>query len=200
MQLFLLNIQWMAFNSSLAVIGMVLGWLALKSPGHLRFVFAALWFLFIPNTIYMVTDIAHLSWQLPGVDPVMYLPIIVQFLLLATLGVVTFVLGFYPFEQLLHSFNLPAQAGKKKHADYALFIILIMNILIGVGVMLGRVYRLHSWYVVTQPGRVAASVLDFITSVELIATAVVFGTVGFIVYLLLRDDAIHFAPKKLRKI
>ena len=193
MQLFFLNIQWMAFNSSLAVIGMVLGWFAYKSRGVLRILFAALWFLFIPNTIYMVTDLAHLSWQLPAVSPIWYLPIMVQFLLLATLGVVTFVLGFYPFEQLLHSFK------KKRYTDYTLFIILVMNIIIGTGVILGRVYRLHSWYVMTQPGRVASAVLDFFSSVELMALALMVGVIGFIVYLLLREDVVGFMPKKWRK-
>jgi uncharacterized membrane protein len=192
MELFLLNIQWMAFNVSLGVIGVVFGWLALKGRSYFRWLFLALWVLFIPNTIYMVTDMAHLTWQLPAVDPIMYLPIMVQFMLLAMVGVVTFVLGFYPFEQILHHYK------RKHHFDYALLVVLIMNIFIGIGVMLGREYRLHSWYVVTQTPRVVSAVFSFFMSVELIAVALIFGIVGFVVYMLLRNDVVGFVPRKLR--
>lgn len=192
MELFLLNIQWMAFNASLATIGTVLGWLAWKSTGYHRILFGIGWLLFIPNTIYMVTDMAHLTWQLPAVDPIMWLPIITQFMLLAMLGIVTFVVGFFPIEQILHHLR------KHKYTDYTLYIILIVNIFIGIGVMLGREYRLHSWYVVTQPVRVIASAVDFFSSFELIAISTIFGVIGFIVYLLLRNDVIGFIPKKWR--
>lgn len=193
MELFLLNLQWMAFNTMLAAVGMCVGWIAIKSRGIIRLLSGALWFLFIPNTIYMVTDLAHLSWQLPAVDPIMWLPIIMQFLLLATLGVVTFVLGFYPFELFLHRLR------EKGKTDYTLFIILLMNLLIGFGVILGRVYRIHSWYVLTQTHRVLVSAISFLSSFQLVAIALTMGIVSFIVYFLLRDEVARFVPKKLRK-
>lgn len=180
----------MTFNISLAVIGVVLGWLAWKATGYLRLLFGIGWFLFIPNTIYMVTDLAHLTWELPAVETSMWTPIIIQFLVLAMLGVVTFVVGFYPFELYLRELRQKAQLG------YVYSIILLANILIGFGLMLGRVYRIHSWYVVTQPVRVFNAVIDFASSPQLLLVSFLMGVVIFIVYLLLRNDVVGFFPRK----
>jgi uncharacterized membrane protein len=201
MQLFLSNIPWMLFNVLLAVIGMTLGLVALKITRlSLQLVVLFCWLLFIPNTIYLVTDLTHLSWQLSQVSLAMQVLITAQFFLLAGIGVVTFVVGFYPFEKVLHSFknNLPASR-HGFHYDFTVEIILGMNLLIGFGLILGRVYRIHSWYVFTQTRRVIDAVVNFSKSPGLLVISILIGCVIFVSYYLLRDT-IQLYLKKMKLI
>ncbi len=192
MELFLLNLSWMWFNAALAVIGMILGLAMLKVSNAIARVFiAGLWFLFIPNTIYMVTDLAHLSWQLPLLPLEWQVGVILQFVVLAVLGVVTFVIGVYPFEKLLSR----SKQFKRRHVFLSVFSV--FNLLVGFGIILGRVYRIHSWYVFTQTGRVVKSAFDLLSSVDLMVISVVMGMVGFAVYFLLKDSILSAVPKKL---
>jgi uncharacterized membrane protein len=170
---------------------MVLGFILLKIPsGYLRVFTYFVWLLFIPNTIYLVTDLAHLSWELPQVSGIWSILIILQFILLAIIGVVTYMVSMISFERTLH------KKIRKASERLTLLIIGTINILIGVGIILGRVYRIHSWHVFTQTGRVIASFVDFSISPLLILLSFFMGIVIFVVYMLLRDGVLRYVERK----
>jgi uncharacterized membrane protein len=64
--------------------------------------------------------------------------------LLALIGVATFMGGMISFEKVL------CESLAKKYRKHTFLIIGMFNILIGFGMVLGRVNSIHSWYVVTQ--------------------------------------------------
>src|SRR5947209_8167988 len=102
MQLILLNVHWMSFNIMLAMLPVVFGWLLVETKSSiLKLMYGSIWLLFLPNTIYLLTDIAHFfhDWHLV---PLMYKGLFIgEYLLLMLLGIVTFILGLYPIEKFI---------------------------------------------------------------------------------------------------
>src|SRR5579864_2983430 len=102
MYLVLFNLNWMSFNLILAVIPVIFGWLILRAKNRMYQVFSAIcWLVFLPNTIYLLTDIIHLSddWDRP-IDLTSKLIIAGMYITLLVAGVFTFVLSIHPIEKL----------------------------------------------------------------------------------------------------
>src|SRR5579883_2701620 len=96
----LFNLQWMGFNVFLAVIPVVFGWLMMQMKSKLlKVLYGTVWFMFLPNTIYLLTDIGHFftDWHM---IPLQYKGIfIVEYAILMVLGILTFILALSPVER-----------------------------------------------------------------------------------------------------
>ncbi|HLD26975.1 MAG TPA: DUF1361 domain-containing protein, partial [Patescibacteria group bacterium] len=125
---------WMTWNTLLALFSVMLGWLVFKKKkAQIRWFLVIIWFLFIPNTIYTLTDLAHLAEQwimLYGIEKYI---VVLQYLFLIVLGTVTFVISLYFFECIL-TYLLR----KKISESVTHTIIGSMNFIIGFGVVMGR--------------------------------------------------------------
>lgn len=186
MEVLLFNAYWMIYNLSLGVIALSSGWLALKtSIFPIRAVFGAIWLLFIPNTLYVLTDIIHVSEQWGLVGDTIRILLILQYEIFIFLGIVLFVLALYPFEKIL------AKLALKKSAIVAGLIVI--NFVIAFGMTMGRIERTNSWEVFINIKDVFSDGVSIATSFEAMMMVVFFGIIGNIIYFSLKKDFLRIA-------
>ena len=182
MQLFFDNMIWMSWNVFLAM----LGWLfaicfsRAKKPLHKAW-WAMLWILFLPNTVYLLTDLKHLFSQWNRVGEWGQSLLLIQFGVLSLIGVYTYVKGIEQFER-----GMIATLKQSRYYSNRISILFMrypnrffvgFNFLVSFGVIMGRVMRTNSWHVFTQPSRVVHDALAVLTSWELVLITLLFGLV-----------------------
>ncbi|HSW88470.1 MAG TPA: DUF1361 domain-containing protein [Candidatus Saccharimonadales bacterium] len=186
MHLILFNIQWMSFNVFLAVIAVIFGWLMVKTPSKfLKIFYGSIWFVFLPNTIYLLTDIGHffVAWpRVPLSDKGIFIS---EYAILMIIGAISFILGLYPIEQFFRKTK-----NKRKQIKKDIFIY-GTNFLIGFGLVLGRIERVNSWDVLTNTSAVVYKSLHTITSIQLSLLVIFFGLLSNLVYFTLRDFIVN---------
>lgn len=194
------NTIWMTINILLAVVAVVFGWLALKTDNkYLKILYLLIWILFIPNTLYISTDILHIPKQWVQSGFFQKIVITIQYTILEAAGFLTFVASLYPFEKILKL----SRIGKKESLINT--IIFVLNFAIGFGIVLGRIQRANSWEVFTNTEKVVTDTLHIITSLDLVLLVLFFGFFGNFVYLLLKKTTLVIIeetgiPKSLFKI
>ncbi len=170
------NIFWMIFNIGLALLGMSFGLIYMNAKSRLlKSIFLVLWFLFLPNTIYMVTDLQYLPSQFIAANLEIQFFLIVQYSFLIVLSIVTYFIGIKPLEVILKS-------RFKKDEETRRVITIAANFIIGFAVVLGKVQRTHSWYVFTNPSRVLHDGLTILNSVPLVIAIILFGVLFNLIY------------------
>lgn len=198
MEIILDNILWMSFNVFLAFLGVIFGFLLYYSKNKLlKWLFFILWILFIPNTIYLTTDLQHLPGQLIKLEFINQSIVTIQFIIIFVLGITTFLFALYPFQRALF------QLTNKSNVNIILFFI---NYSIAFGVFLGKFYRVHSWYVFTDPQNVITSSIHLLNSSNILFLVFLFGSIINIIYFLLNSklkfmtskNKLNFLNKKLK--
>jgi len=107
------------------------------------------WLAFLPNDPYLVTDLVHLR---SGGEVWRH---VMQYGIAAWTGVMLGVV----------SMQLVCQRIEREFGALTGWIVVIVSVgLSGVGVVIGRFQRLNSWDLVTQPGAVATTTLDWVRS------------------------------------
>lgn len=167
---------WMAYNSVLAAIPLLLAVGLFLHPGGRR---SPTWWagvvafvLFLPNAPYLVTDVIHLRGLLdnhPGTRTSVIVPAGALAALVA-FGVVVYAASLALVDRELR--RSPALARHRVLARAAL------HLLCAFGVVLGRLPRLNSWDVVARPGTLVdgvLAVLDLRVVPLVLALAVVFA-------------------------
>ncbi|MBA3724475.1 MAG: DUF1361 domain-containing protein [Candidatus Levybacteria bacterium] len=188
MPVILFNFSWMSLNILLAVAAVLLAYIFLKSKNKtIKVISGILWLLFLPNTIYLFTDMLHILYQWEQVQGFEKVIIAIQFAVLQVVGFTTFILAFRPFEVVLKW--LKYQEKKKVYA------IILFNFLIAFGIVLGRVERINSWDVFSGSERVLQAVINIVTSYELIGLTILFGLFCNFIYFLLRDPVFRSTIK-----
>lgn len=169
------NIYWMSINISLAIFGVLTGSLMVRTKRPFVQIFAVLaWILFVPNTLYIVTDLKHIARLLPFLDP-FYVPLfVVQFIILITAGLVSFLLAMYPLEIIF----------RKKMLLYP--VLFVANFILAYGLVLGRIYRINSWYIVIHPLKVLMAAQETLYSAEYMLYVAAFGLLANLIYFLFR--------------
>ncbi len=180
------NIFWMTGNTLLAVIAVCAGWLTFKVNGwKFKMLFGFLWLLFIPNTIYMLSDSIHLPMQFFSVNGIVFKIILfLQYVLLIIASVVTFVGGVYPVEMVLQ--KELKQIRQYKRSSLSIVLVLV-NFIIAFGVTIGRIQRTNSWEVFTNIGKVIKDSMNVFTSRELLFLVLFFGILNNLLYFSLRS-------------
>lgn len=174
MNLILYNLGWMSWNILLALISMLLGKLSLRiKPKVLHFLFTLVFLLFIPNTVYIVTDLAHLFQRWNTVDTLIKVLLLVQYLLFVPIGFITFISSLR-----LLKMNLVQNYTKFSHTGS----IFLLNFLIAFGVVIGRVQRANSWEVVTRPLLIIKNVQTTLKNPDLILYVLVLGVFCNLLY------------------
>lgn len=143
------------------------------------------WLFFIPNTIYLFTDILHFMDQINEVDYFGAIILTAQYAILFIAGLLTYILSMYPIENKLR---------------LSPSMIIGINFLIGFGVVLGRVYRLNSWDIITEIESVINTILQVISSPEMVLLAILFGLFANFMYFLFRKMIIKYVSKIKKKI
>lgn len=184
MEDFIKNFEWIFVNVGLAIAGVLFGFVFIFAKDKLlKSLSFILWIIFVPNTIYLITDIQYLPGQLAGAGFLDQVMLIGQYLVVIFLGLTTFVYGLLPFEKIL-----------PKRRDYELkqILIFLFNFLIAFGVVLGKIQRTHSIYVFTNPGRVLEDIMANISDTRLILVTLLFGMIFNLIYFSLKKGIVKF--------
>lgn len=184
------NLQWMSFNILLACLGLIFGLLFLKQKKYLlKVILFVLWILFLPNTIYLLTDLQHLPRQVFEQSNFFYrLIIFFQYIVLFLFGIFTYIYGLSPIDKLFKLKNWHNHKLK-------FFLIGTFNFVIAFGVGMGRIERTHSWYIFTQPARVISDMYALLSSADSVIFVLIFGVICNLLFF-----AFHLTVKKTLKI
>lgn len=189
MEILLDNLMWMAFNVFLAAIPVVFGRFMLKAVSiWLKSICALIWFIFLPNTIYLLTDIIHLFRDAQRISGIYLFIDIFCYLVLIVLGVYTFIISIISFEKLIFGSKSVQKIKQNMPIIYAL------NLFVGFGLVLGRFQRVNSWEVITDVEKVILGSLAIIRSEQLMILVAFFAILAQLVYSSFRK----YIPKKSR--
>ncbi|MEK7572190.1 MAG: DUF1361 domain-containing protein [Patescibacteria group bacterium] len=180
MPILLYNMLWMAWNLFLACLPLLFIWLYLRVQGKFWKAFlGVLWLLFLPNSIYVITDLLHPFRQLRGLIPVEQGLLLLQYVIFETLGLLYFLLSLYPFEKTVRRM--------KQCKRHTTSIIVSLNMLLGFAMALGRVERSNSWDVFFAPWKLVDEVVSLLTTPISLALAILLGLFANFFYFLLRE-------------
>jgi len=177
MRIILSNISWMGFNVFLALVAVLFGWFTKRVKWTLlRILSGVVWVIFLPNTLYLLTDIIHFFPDMHRVEGLEKLIVIFQYLLLLLIGVITYFAAVYPAEKVVR---------EKMKWNQFIFILLI-NILVSFGITLGRVERTNSWYFVTDPPRILHDSMQLLASFNLVFLILLLTLLNTLLYFSIR--------------
>lgn len=174
------NFSWMLFNLYLAFLPILFCWLFFRVKNKIgKAIFGILWFLYLPNSIYVFTDLHHLveQWDFVGGNEKIIL--VVQYVIFEIIGLTAFLLGFSPLEKF-----------------FARPMIIFINFLFGFAMVLGKFERINSWEVFSNPRGVINGVINIVSSVEMMGLVFLFGSFSTLFYFLFR----RFLPQKRRSV
>ena len=149
------------------------------------------WLIFLPNTIYILTDIAHLFEDWSKVNNLFRFILIVQYSFFSIFGVITFLISVYFFQRILEG----KSNWKKRIKPLTFIAICILNFLVGFGVVLGGIERTNSWNVLTNPLRVVKDISDLINSLELLVLSFGVGIFANCVYFIMAEIVATWGKK-----
>ncbi len=178
MEVLYFNFKWMAFNIFLACIPVVLAQVVFtKRFTILKLVGSLTWFIFLPNTIYLVTDIVNLVSDARVISGTYLVADAALFLSLIPIGIITLVLSISPFEKLFI---------KRRNG----ILLGVLNLFIGFGLVLGRVQRVNSWEILINQQNVVSNSLVILKSAELLVVVVLFALLSQVIYLKFRNTVL----------
>ena len=172
------NMTWMGWNVFLAGLGVLFAWVFRNTKhGFGQTLVFALWLLFVPNTIYLLTDLIHLPGQWTGAGMAERLVLAGQYGLIVYLGILTYLKSMGMLTQGVYRWTRNRRAALARVVRGRVPLLMLgLNYLIAFGVVMGRMMRTNSWYVVTDPGRVAADMWAVLVSAKMMAgVAMMFG-------------------------
>ncbi len=179
------NISWMWTNIFLGLLPIIFAAFFIKLKNNLlRTGFFVLWILFLPNTIYVLTDVQYLPEQLIKADFIIKIILLFQYAFLMMIGVAVFILGLKPIEKILR-FKF------KKNKLIINFSMVVINFLIAFAVALGKIQRTESWYIFTDIKRVIADSINTITSFQLMVYVLIFAVLINIIYFYFRKRILN---------
>jgi uncharacterized membrane protein len=192
----LFNLGFLSFNLFLAVIPVIFGKIMIMSISWLiRSISGFIWFFFVPNTLYLLTDLDHLSKQFFKADFLFKFILPLQYAVFVILGILAFIIAVNFLEILIEGRVVKS----KKIHPASIFVITVLNFLIGFAIILGGIQRVNSWEVITNPVKVINESLAIFNSQELMLLSIGFGILANIIYFVFRDKIVLKIKKYLKK-
>ncbi len=144
------NIGWMSWNLFLAFIPLALSvWLfrAKRKRAWTWWLGFAVFFAFLPNAPYLLTDVIHLIDDIRRVESVWVITLVLLpvYLVVILAGFEAYVISLINWGYYLHRIG-------KSH--WILRVELITHAMCAVGIYWGRFLRFNSWDFITQPDAV----------------------------------------------
>lgn len=195
MHLIAYNFSWMTWNIFLAVLPVGFGWVFFLVKNKIwKIILGLLWLAFLPNSIYLFTDLINLMKQWVRVGTPEKLVLIFQYGILVFVGYITFILCMYPFELYLRKSKWVKDKGGVDK------FLVVLNFIIGFGITLGRVERVNSWEVVAAPLIVIEASFRILFTPELIILTLLFGLFANLFYFLFRRGTIKYFKTYLNQV
>lgn len=140
--------NFLLFNLFLGVIPLLTSLIALYYNKTIRLIplciLSGLWLLFYPNAPYMITDLIHVQ---AGSQTVVY-----DTLIIFSISILSLFYGFFSLK-IIH--DIWIQHFSKK---LAYIFVSISILLASFGIYLGRILRLNSWDLFTEPWKVISDI------------------------------------------
>ena len=177
------NSRWMTWNLFLAFVPVALSvWLFRRQRrrSSLWWLGFCVFFAFLPNAPYVLTDVIHLIEDIREINSVWMITLIVipVYLLFILAGFEAYVLSLMNFGYYLD------RVGQGK---WILVAELLTHALNAVGIYLGRFQRFNSWDFITQPDALATSVVeDVLGKRPLVITVITFVVVTGLYWMMKR--------------
>lgn len=141
------NMRWMTWNLFLAFIPLALSvWLFRNGRGRswLWWLGFLVFYAFLPNAPYLLTDVIHLIHDIRTVQSVWIITLVlIPIYLLVILG------GFEAY--VISLINLGYYLHRIHKSQWILTVELITHALCAIGIYWGRFLRFNSWDFITQP-------------------------------------------------
>lgn len=141
------------------------------------------WLLFLPNAPYIITDFIHLQKATSKL-------IFLDFWVIATFAATGFLAGLYSIRMMLVFFSLFYSSRTLKA------FTLLICMLSGFGVYLGRFIRLNSWDIFIQPQATLREILSSLEHPKAWATTLIFGSVLFLSVLVFDKSRVKTVSSK----
>jgi uncharacterized membrane protein len=178
----------MAANCEVAALSVGFAFLFLKSSWpFFKVLFGFLWLLFLPNTAYLFAGLEHFPAQWNSAGGLRHLTVMLEFAGVEAFGVVTFFLAFLPLERMV----------KGRSQKMGIAAILLCNLLVAFGTVLGKWGHVNSWVVFTAPAKVALSAMRIFTSVHFLELILLFFVVCNAIYFLSRSTVLRYSKNVL---
>lgn len=166
------NYNWMIWNLFLGWIPVIASTYVVRSSKRFTSIlWSGIWFIFLPNAFYMLTDFIYLR----SAHGKIFWYDLVFFFSFASTGILIGVLSLYQMQELVTKMK-----GVNAGRIFA-FVTLCLN---GVGVYIGRFLRWNSWDVVTDPLSLMVSLSERFVRTDAIffsgLFALLFNTVYFL--------------------
>jgi uncharacterized membrane protein len=157
---------------------------------------AVVFLLFLPNAAYVLTDVIHLIALMQTPPTPSLWKIVVWVIPLYGLYML---IGFQAY--VLSLLNLGYYLKIEKKAEWVLLTELLINLLVAIGIFLGRFQRLNSWYILTRPATFLDAALENFTSHFFVAVTGVTFVILCLLYYLFKviDLAVIFAWQQRSK-
>ncbi len=170
----------MGWNVLLAIVPICLAKLIQKAKARtVETILLAVWILFLPNTLYMVTDVIHaFSYRFNSMTRPFWIMGIGLYACVIALAIFTFVLSIRPVLEKYQPFLSGLRTYEKT------FLLSVFSLLVGFAIAMGRFQRTNSWYIVTQPSRVVADIAQSLTDPTVLFVAVCYSIGAFVLSLL----------------
>lgn len=182
MNILLFNTRWMLWNIFLAATSIILGRFSLKTkPKILQALTLLIFLLFIPNTIYIATDLGHLFQQWGRVFSWYKILLVLQYVIVTPIGFITFIYSMKLLAKNLVRFNIKLRSN---------LVMILMNFIVAFGVVIGRIQRANSWEVITNPLKIFQNFLATLISFNLIVYILMLGLFCNILYFAVRDAGV----------
>lgn len=179
MNIILFNAGWMSYNIFLAVLAVLLGFAFLRAKKlYLKIFLFILWLLFLPNTIYLATDMKYFLEQFLEVFGYYKLVLTLQYIFLFMFGIVTFILALYPLDRAITK----NKSKKMKNKQLRIILLIFINFLIAFGVALGRIQRINSWDVFFNIKAVIDASFTLLNMKDVLLAIIIFGTFSSLIY------------------
>jgi len=182
------NLKWMGWNLFLAVIPFLISLVVFKykfweKPSMVRLPLAlgiVLFYFFLPNAPYVLTDIIHLVRQIKDyryfklTDNDIIVFLIPQFFLFIFIGFSMYVLAFQNMIRLLVDFSWN---------PIVILIIKILNpFVMSIGIFLGRFYRFNTWDIISDYENIILSTIKEFSNFYFVMFVIIITVVLFVGY------------------
>lgn len=154
-------------------------------PRLLRYLMYFLWFIFFPNSVYVISDLIHFATEYNENYYLLRMDLEFWFDLIAYIAFVFngVIVGLISL-RIIHN-HLRRRLG----TVWSMIGINVYLILVGFGIFIGRFLRWNSWYIVTKPQEIA---LDFVQSAKepmfyefSVGTTLLFYGISIMLYIIL---------------
>src|SRR5690348_9227902 len=131
----------------------------------LKYLGLVLWFLFLPNTIYILTDIMYFPNQFMSASLLEKLVLLPEFGLLMLVGFWSYLQAMRPLENIF------------KNSQSRVVAVVLVNFFIAFAVAIGKVQRTESWYFITNFKRVVSDSLITLETDQVMLFVLIFALI-----------------------